>query len=279
MAEAQQKSVKPPRGPKPGPPANRSQIGGADGGQSSSSSGVSEARPDPPSDSGRSPTPQPSGGAQTRPRDSPETPRDAPARARARASSVLDMEVEEGETAAVGDEPTAARPPLSDGSFAFEARTPAAGLGPAFVEYPPRDPATVATRLRAQLRDLSRDEYLSLFRTDPRFMATMAARGFHLPNDFGVGQVLRSFAETVGALQTLNRVAAPSQSTQGLLAAAPKSRVHRTLLTFKDRERLRRVSHVNIGRLERSSSGRLLHRYCTQGRRRTVSMSTLETLG
>ena len=62
-------------------------------------------------------------------------------------------------------------------------------------------------------------------------------------------------------------------------AAAPEGLVHRTLLTFKDKERLRRVSNVYIGRLERPLSGLLLHSDHTQGRRRPVSVSTLETLG
>ena len=74
-----------------------------------------------------------------------------------------------------------------------------------------------------------------------------------------------------------DRCSRPKASHQQ--AAAPKSLVHRTLLTFKDKERLRRVSNVNIGRLERPLSGLLLHSDHTQGRRRPVSVSTLETLG
>ena len=106
------------------------------------------------------------------------------------------MEVAEGEEN---------RPPLADPNFPFLFQGPAVTLGAAFSEplCPPWDPDMEAQHMCTQVTDLSREEWLLLFRQDPRFAASLSGRGLTIPPHFGGDHVLRAFQDLANVSQSI----------------------------------------------------------------------------
>lgn len=100
----------------------------------------------------------------------------------------------------------------------------------------PRDPATRARRMRAQLEEMTRDEALTLFRTDPRFMASASARSLEFPATFDGRTVRQATAELAHACETMFKTmnVAPEHAQTLHQAETSPTAFHELFLTQTD---------------------------------------------
>lgn len=213
MAEARKKFDRPTPAPKGPLAAKTVRIAPLDEERSSSSSGAVMAiavdpplLPSPSLDTRPVRTPSPTQGM-VHPRDDQTTPRDAPAAIRSRSTSMEQDSDGDDSNTPRGDLGTSEATPGFSTDFRFAGdlsrALPSVPRGRTMRSVVPRDPATRPRRMRAQLEEMTRNDALSLFRTDPRFMASASARSLEFPAMFDGRTVRQATASLAHSCETV----------------------------------------------------------------------------